>query len=48
MLGYHLVLVALDCGLHLVLSKTISIGDIKYHIYCISYLLLLLLIVYGT
>ena len=32
MLGYHLVLVTLYCGLQLVLTKTISIG--KYHMQC--------------
>ena len=32
MLGLHLVLVALYHGLQSVLSKTIQIGDTKYHI----------------
>jgi hypothetical protein len=32
MLGEHLVLVTLQCGLQLVWSKTIRIGDTKYHI----------------
>ena len=32
MLGQHLVLVTLHRGLRLVLSKTIRIGDIEYHI----------------
>jgi hypothetical protein len=32
MLGEHLVLVTLYRGLQLVLSKTIRIGDTKYHI----------------
>ena len=32
MLGYHLVLVTLYRGLQLVVSKTIIIGDYKYHI----------------
>ena len=31
MLGWHLVLVTLHRGLQLVLSKTIVIGDTKYH-----------------
>ena len=31
-LGEHLVLVTLYCGLQLALSKTIRIGDTKYHI----------------
>jgi hypothetical protein len=34
MLGCHLVLVTLYHGLQLVLSKTIRIGDTKYHIQC--------------
>ena len=32
MLGYHLVLVTLYCGLQSVLSKTIRIGETKTHI----------------
>ena len=32
MLGLHLVLVTLYRGLQLVLSKTIGIGDTRYHI----------------
>ena len=32
MLGWHLVLVTLSCGLQLVLSKTIKIGDTEYHV----------------
>ena len=32
MLVYHLVLVALYHGLHIVLSKTIRIGDTEYRI----------------
>ena len=32
--GYHLVLVTLHRGLQLVLSKTIRLGDSKYHIWC--------------
>ena len=32
MLGLNLVLVTLYHGLQLVLSKTISVGDAKYHI----------------
>ena len=32
MLGQHLVLVTLHRGLQLTLSKTIRIGDTKYHI----------------
>jgi hypothetical protein len=31
MLGQHLVLVTLRHGLQLVLSKTIGIGDTKFH-----------------
>ena len=31
------MLVTLRCGLQLILSKTIRIGDIKYHIYCSSW-----------
>ena len=34
MLGSHLVLVTLYRGLQLVLSKTIRIGDTKYHVQC--------------
>ncbi len=34
MLGQNLVLVTLYCGLQLVLSKTMIIGDTKYHIWC--------------
>ena len=32
MLGEHLVMVTLYHGLQLVMSKTIGIGDAKYHI----------------
>ena len=32
MLGEHLVLVTLHCGLRLVSSKKMRIGDTKYHI----------------
>ena len=32
MVGQHLVLVTLYCGLQLVLNKRIRIGDTKYHI----------------
>ena len=32
MLGQHLVLVTLRHGLQLLLSKTIRIGDIEYHV----------------
>ena len=34
MLVQHLVLVTLHCGVQLVLSETIRIGDTKYHIQC--------------
>ena len=34
MLGSHLVLVTLNRGLQLLLSKTIRIGDTKYHFRC--------------
>ena len=34
MLGLYLVLVTLNRGLKYILSKTISIGDIQYHIKC--------------
>ena len=34
MLGYRLVLVTLHRSLQLVLSKTIRIGETKYHIWC--------------
>ena len=37
MLGEHLTLVTLHHNLQLALSKTIRIGDTKYHIQCRSF-----------